>query len=38
MERDKGCVHLGFKLNNKDNRLEVGYAYIENGVWKKKLL
>jgi len=38
MEKDKGCVHLGFKLNSKESRLEVGYAYIENGVWKKKLL
>lgn len=38
MEKDKGCVHLGFKLNNKDNRHEVAYAYIEKGVWKKKPL
>ena len=38
MEKDKGCVHVGFKLNNKDNRLEVAYAYIEKGVWKKKPL
>lgn len=38
MEKDKGCVHLGFKLNIKDNRHEVAYAYLEKGVWKKKLL
>jgi hypothetical protein len=38
MEKDKGCVHLGFKLNNKQNRLQVGYGYFEDGVWKKKLL
>jgi hypothetical protein len=38
IEKNNGCVHLGFKLNNKDNRFEVAYAYIENGVWKKKLL
>lgn len=38
MEKDKGCVHLGFKLNVKDNRHEVAYAYLEKGVWKKKLL
>lgn len=38
MEKDKGCVHLGFKLNNKDNRHEIAYAFIENGVWKKKPL
>jgi len=38
MEKDKGCVHLGFKLNNKQNRFQVGYGYFEDGVWKKKLL
>jgi hypothetical protein len=38
IEKNNGCVHLGFKLNNKDNRFEVAHAYIENGVWKKKLL
>lgn len=38
IEKDKGCVHLGFKLKNKDNRHEIAYAYIENGVWKKKPL
>lgn len=38
MEKDKGCVHLGFKLNVKDNRYEIGRAYIENGVWRKKLI
>lgn len=38
MEKDKGCVHLGFKFNNKDNRHEIGHAYIENGVWRKKLI
>ena len=38
IEKDKGCVHLGFKLNVKDNRFEIGRAYIENGVWKKKLI
>jgi len=38
MEKDKGCVHLGFKLNNKQNRFQVGYGYFKDGVWKKKLL
>ena len=38
IEKNQGCVHLGFKLNNKDNRHEVAYAYIEKGVWKKKPL
>ena len=38
IEKNNGCVHLGFKLNNKDNRHEVAYAYIEKGVWKKKPL
>lgn len=38
MEKSKGCVHLGFKLNIRDNRHEVAYAYIEKGVWKKKPL
>ena len=38
MEKNKGCVHLGFKLNNKDNRLEVGYGFIKNGAWEKQLL
>ena len=36
MEKDKGCVHLGFAF--KKNRFQVGYGYVENGVWKKKLL
>lgn len=38
MEKDKGCVHLGFRLNDKDNRLEVAYAYFKDGVWKKDVI
>lgn len=36
MEKDKGCVHLGFTF--KKNRFQVGYGYVEDGIWKKKLL
>ena len=38
MERDKGCVHLGFSLLEKNNRLEVAYAYLKKGVWKKDVI
>ena len=38
MEKDKGCVHLGLKLNEKDNRFEIGFGYIEKAVWKKHLI
>ena len=38
MEKNQNCVHLGFKLNEKDNRFEIAFAYIEKGVWKKHLI
>ena len=38
MEKDKGCVNLGLKSNEKDNRFEIGFGYIEKGAWKKHLI
>lgn len=35
---EKDILHFGIKLRDKDCRLEIAYAFIENGKWVKRPL
>jgi len=30
---EKGCIHIQFNLNDKDNKNFVGFAELINGEW-----
>lgn len=33
---ENGCLHIQFCLNDKENRNEVAFAELVNGIWKTK--